>query len=88
MVIGKGGGQLAQATGGQGTQSPWTEGHFPDSSFGLLALLPGTLSVNLFSAHHLLWEQGLTTRGFGAHFPCPQAQWEPRALLSSPELGQ
>lgn len=84
---------MAQAAGGKGTQSPWTEGHFPDSSFGLLALLPGTLSVNLFSAHHLLWEQGLTTCGldaedFGAHFPCPQTQWEPGTLFPSPELGQ
>lgn len=86
---------MAQAAGGQGTRSHWTEseGHFPDSSSGLLALLPGTLSVNLFSARHLPWEQGPTTCGldaeaFGAHFPCPQAQWEPRTLLPSPGLGQ
>lgn len=97
MAVGKGGGQLGrhrpQADKGTRSHCAGSEEHFPDPSFGLLALLPGTLSANLFSARHLPWDQGLTTCGlaaedFGAHFPCPQAQWEPETFLPSPGLGQ
>lgn len=78
---------MAQAAGARGHRAPGLKDIFLTPALGFWPCFLGH-SVNLFSARHLLWEQGLMTCGFGAHFPCPQAQWEPGTLLPSPALGQ